>query len=61
MLNLTKAETGLWLRLTELDVKTPIWWDIRDNLKKDMDEFVILIEKESERKEKEADKLYKKS
>lgn len=38
-LNLTKIETGLWMRLTEIDEKTQIWWDMRDNLRRDMDEF----------------------
>jgi hypothetical protein len=27
---------GLWLRLTEEDYKTPIWWDMKDNFRKDM-------------------------
>lgn len=51
----------MWVRLTEDDYKTPIWWDLRDNLGKDMEDFVELLEKESERKEKNADKVYKKS
>ncbi|KAM3137755.1 hypothetical protein pb186bvf_010175 [Paramecium bursaria] len=59
-LNLTKIETGLWMRLTEIDEKTQIWWDMRDNLRRDMDEFAQLLEKESEKKEKKADKAYKK-
>ena len=41
--NLTKLEENsiyitifkidLWIRLTIEDIKTPIWWDLRDNLK----------------------------
>jgi len=26
------------------DIKTPIWWDLKDNFRKDMDEFVKLLE-----------------
>ncbi|CAK57977.1 unnamed protein product (macronuclear) [Paramecium tetraurelia] len=59
--NLTKVEPVLWLRLTEEDYKTPIWWDLKDNYRKDMEEFAQMLEKESERKERNADKQAKKN
>lgn len=50
------GSAGIWLRLTQEDIKTPIWWDLKDNFRKDMEEFVKLLEEESERKEKLKDK-----
>lgn len=55
------GSAGIWLRLTQEDIKTPIWWDLKDNFRKDMEEFVKLLEEESERKEKLKDKQAKKS
>lgn len=50
----------LWLRLKIEEEKTPIWWDLRDNIGKDMEDFVELLEESSLKKEKKADKLYRK-
>ena len=52
--------TDLWLRLKIEEEKTPIWWDLRDNIGRDMEDFVELLEESSVKKEKKADKLYRK-
>jgi hypothetical protein len=54
--NLTKAEGGLWKRLTDDPRKINIWWDMRQIYRKDMDDYFSLLENESENKKKKKSK-----
>jgi hypothetical protein len=48
--NLTKAETKLWMRLTEFPRKSNIWWAMRQVFEKDMDEYFALLEEGKKKK-----------
>lgn len=50
-----KAERGLWMRLLKSKEKHPtlrIWWDMKDQHEKAMEEFGRMLEQKEEREEK---------
>lgn len=54
--NITKAEPEIWLHLLNGGVKMPqmrIWWDMKQQYPKDMEEFTKLLEEEEEKKQEE--------
>lgn len=54
-IEIPKAERGLWMRLLKTKDKHPtlrIWWDMKDQHEKAMDEFSRMLEQKEEREDK---------
>ena len=52
--NITKEEPGIWTSLLAGNAKHSqmrIWWDMKQQYPKDMEEFSKLLEEEEERKQ----------
>ena len=57
-MNITKEEAGIWTSLLNGGVKLPqmrIWWDMKQQYPKDMEEFSKLLEEEEEKKQEVRD------